>query len=163
MPTNIRRRGRGIPKVAPAEIADGALDTTGVDVLTGVADHVYVAHRITFHYPTDITAIDMDIKFDTIDEEGTQRDYATIADDGDITEIKAIINTWIDPNAPTNTVLCYKEFEKPLALEEGDTISIVGNDATDANNYTSTGGVSTFVTIDYEDIDANVYEQANWA
>jgi hypothetical protein len=160
MPVNPNRRGRGIPKVAPAEIVDATgLTTTKTDILTGVADHVYVVHRITFHYPTDVVAIDMDITFDGIYQEGTPYDYATVHNTGDITEIKTVINTWIDPNPPTNTVICYKEFETPIPLATDDTISVVGNDAVAANNYDSTAGVSMKIVIDYEDIDAGVYYQ----
>lgn len=161
MPKNLNAEDRGgLEKIAAHSFASATgLDDTGVALLTGVADHVYVARRITFHYPTDISALDMDIKLDTLAEDGTERDFATVADDGDITEISTVINTWIDPNPPTNTVICYKEFNPPLVLVEDDTVSIVGNDSTAANNYASTGSVAMKVTVDYEDFDAYVYWQ----
>lgn len=158
MPVDKNRRGRGIEKTAPASFASATgLDDTGVAVLTGVADHVYVAHRITFQYPTDISALDMDIKIDGIYQEGTAYDYATVADDGDITEISTVINTWVDPNPPSGYVICYKEFASGIPLAEGDTISIVGNDGTAANNYASTGSTAMTVVIDYEDIASSAY------
>jgi len=158
MPIDINRKGRGVPKTAGTAIASAGVTTAAPGaLLTGVADHIYVVHRITFQYPTDITAIDMDIKIDGIYQEGTAYDYATVDDAGDITEISTVINTWVDPNPPTGYVICYKEFPTGIPLATGDTISIVGNDGTAANNYTSAGATAMSVILDYEDCDAQTY------
>lgn len=159
MPKDPNRRGRGIPNTTGTSIASATGLTTAAPgaLLTGVADHIYVVHRITFQYPTDVTAIDMDIKIDGIYQEGTAYDFATVHDTGDITEISTVINTWVDPNPPTGYVICYKEFATGIPLAEGDTISVVGNDATAANNYTSTGATAMSVILDYEDISDRAY------
>ena len=160
MPLNPNRAGRGIPKILATSFASATGVTDALTgMLTGIADHVYVVHRITFHYPTDITSSDFGLKIDGIYQEGTPYDFFTIADDGDTTEISTVVNTWVNPNPPTNTVICYKEFTTGTPLATGDTISLVGNDATAANNYTSTASVAMKVVIDYEDCDAATYYQ----
>lgn len=159
MPLNPNRRGRGIEKTKAVSYADQSIADDQDAILTGIADHVYVVHRITFHYPTDITSSDLDLKIDGVYQEGTSYDYFTVSDDGNITEISTVINTWVNPNPPTNTVICYKDFANGIPLAEGDTITLIGNDATDANNYLSTAAVALKVVIDYEDLDASVWFQ----
>lgn len=160
MPLDPNRKGRGVVKVQPASFASATGVTDALTgILTGIADHVYVVHRITFHYPTDITSSDFDLRIDGIYQDGTAYDFMVIEDDGDTTEISTVINTWVNPNPPANTVICYKEFPTGIPLATSDTISLVGNDSTAANNYTSTAAVAMKVVIDYEDVDAGVYYQ----
>lgn len=159
MPLNPNRRGRGIEKRQPVIYADQSIADDEAAILTGVADHVYVVHRLTIQYPTDISAIDVDLKIDGIYQDGTPYDFFTVADDGAVTELSTVVNTWVNPSPPANTVICYVEFMNGIPLAEGDTITLIGNDGSDAANYTSGGAVALKVVLDYEDLDARAYYQ----
>lgn len=159
MPLNPNRRGRGIENTKAVIYADQAIADDEAAILTGIADHVYVVHRITFQYPTDITSSDLDLKIDGVYQDGTPYDFFTVADDGPVTELSTVVNTWVNPAPPTNTVICYREFSNGIPLAEGDTITLIGNDASDANNYLSTAAVALKVVLDYEDLDAGVWFQ----
>jgi hypothetical protein len=159
MPIDINRPGRGVRKVASATIADGGLDTTGTAILTGVADHIYVAHRAYFQYPTDVTKWDMDFKIDGLNQAGTAYDMFTIDEAGTTgpTDLRAVFDYDV-PDPPTGWIYGYIELGG-IPLAESDTIKAVGNDATAGNNYTSTGGDAMQITIIYDDIDEDVYYQ----
>ena len=163
MPVNINRRGRGIEKTSAVNLDNTLDNATGVTVLAGAADYVRVVHRLIIQYPTDLTAIDIDLKIDGIQQAGTPYDMWTVHNTGVITEIKSVVNTYIDPNPPTGYVICYKDFVNGVPLAEGDTIKILGNDATPANNYTSTGATSSSVIADYEELVDSVYYQGRLA
>ena len=161
MPINPNRQGRGERKVASTSFASATgVTTTATALLTGVADHVYVAHRAYFQIPDDVTAWDLDFAVDGIYQEGTAYDMFTIDDSGAAgpTDIRAVWDFDV-PNPPSGSYYGYVELGG-IPLAESDTLSIVGNDATAGNNYTSTGATAMQVTIIYEDVAAGVYYQA---
>ncbi|RLI54721.1 MAG: hypothetical protein DRP09_12115 [Candidatus Thorarchaeota archaeon] len=158
MPKDLNRPNRGDRKTASHSFASGTgVTTSGTAVLTGATDHVYIARRIYFQYPDDVTAWDMSLKIDGIRQEGTAYEVFRIDDAGTNgpTDLRAVFDIDI-PNPPSGMIYGYVDLSN-VALAAGDTITIVGNDATAANNYTSTGATAMQVTVIYEDMPAGAY------
>lgn len=154
----INRKGRGLRKTASKSVASASgLTTSGVTLLSGTSDKVLIAHRIYFQYPTDVTKWDMDIKIDCIETNGTAYDLATIDDSGTNgpTDLRAVFDYDV-PNPPSGYVYGYIELSN-VALANGDSIKLVGNDSTAGNNYTSSGGTAMQATVVYEELDSKVY------
>ena len=161
MPVSVHREGRGVKYVASAtfDSATGVTDT-GVAVLTGTADYIDIVDRVYFQYPTDVTAWDMDLQVNGIMEAGSARTVFTIDEAGATGPIDlAAVFDWDNPNPPTNKVYGYVELPNAVLDGASDTIVIIGNDSTAANNYASTGSAKLTVTVVYRQIAKSLYQQ----
>jgi len=161
MPVSVHRKGRGVKYVASATFASATgVSTTAVAVHTGTADYIDIVDRVYFQYPTDVTAWDMDLQVNGLMGAGTARTVFTI-DEAGATGPKdlAAVFDWDNPNPPSGFVYGYVELPNAVIDGASDTISIVGNDATAANNYTSTGATAMQVTVVYRRIAKSLYQQ----
>ena len=159
MPVSVHRKGRGVKYVASASFASATgVTTTGVAVLTGTADMIDIVDRVYFQYPTDVTAWDMDLQIDGIMEAGTARTVFTIDESGATgpTDLRAVFDFDV-PNPPTGMIYGYVELPNCVLDGASDTVSIVGNDATAGNNYTSTGATAMQVSVVYRQIAKDEY------
>lgn len=161
MPSTVVRKGRGVKLVASATFASSTgVTQAGVAVLTGTADMIDIVDRVYFQYPNDVTAWDMDLQIDGIMEAGTARTVFVIDEAGarGPTDLRAAFDIDI-PNPPTGFIYGYVAFPNTVLDGASDTVKIVGNDATAANNYASTGAVAMQVTVVYRQISKADYQR----
>lgn len=161
MPVSVHRKGRGVKYVASHSFASATgVTQAGVAVLTGTADMIDIVDRVYFQYPNDVTKWDMDLQVDGIMEAGTARTAFTIDEAGadGPTDLRAVFDFDV-PNPPTGFIYGYVDFPNIVLDGASDTISIVGNDATAGNNYTSTGAVALVVTVVYRQIAKSEYQR----
>jgi hypothetical protein len=141
---NACRLGRGIPTYSGITIASSGLDTTGVTVIEADTTDFIVVDALWFEIPDDVVAYDLDIKLDDYfgGQDGTPTDLATVllpvvASVGDL---RALWD-WENPNPPAGKYHGMMKIPN-LALEpdasQTDKVTIVGNSATAAENYSST-------------------------
>ena len=155
----IQKKDRGVRKTASQSIASGSgLTTSTSAVLTGVDDKILIVDRVYFQYPTDVTAWDMSLKVNGIVENGSAREVFRIDDAGTNgpTDLRAVFDFDV-PNPPSGMVYGYLKLPNAILDGSSDTIGVVGNDGTAANNYTSTGATAMQVTVAYREIDKATY------
>lgn len=149
-------------KVASATIASAALKDSpeGIDVLTGTADYIDIVDRVYFQYPTDVSAWDAGLEINGIMEAGTPRQVFRIDEAGanGPTDLAAVFD-WDNPNPPSSFVYGYVELPNAVIDGVSDTVTFVGYDSTDGNNYTSAGAVALTVTVVYRQIAKSLYQQ----
>lgn len=161
MPSTVVRKGRGVKYVASITIPSATGVTTAGDVVhVGTADYIDIVDRIYFQYPNDVTAWDMDLQVNGIMEAGAARTVFTIDEAGATgpTDLAAVFD-WDNPNPPTGFIYGYVELPNLVLDGASDDVQIVGNDATPANNYTSTGAVAITVTVVYRQISKAEYQR----
>jgi hypothetical protein len=153
-----RRADEGIPVYGGISIADGSLDTTGVEVIKADTTDFIEIDDLYFIIPDDVTAVDLDVNIDSYFFAAA--DVVTVHDEGTITDLRAIW-TWENPNPPTGFYMGLMKLGN-VVLEpdasQTDHIMIIGNDATDADNYTSTGATAMNVVARGRKIAAEAYE-----
>lgn len=140
------RQGRGMQIVSSVSIVDatGLTDAADVDIIIADATDFIVVDALWFDYPTDVTAIHALFSID--DYFNGDRLYATVHESTALAAINPLF-TWENPNPPTGQVQGIIAFSG-VALQPGttDKISVIGGDATAANNYNSTAGDPLLIT-----------------
>lgn len=140
-------------------LVDVAVDDTPVAVVSSTAGYISVIDRIYFRYPTDVVAWDITIAVQGIGEVAATPRTILLIDEGGTAGV-------IDPrqaftydvgNPPTGFVHGYMDLINTALGVSGDSVTVSGNDATDANNYDSTGAVSAQISFHYRLIDSSVW------
>jgi hypothetical protein len=154
------RQGRGDPYFEGVTIGDGTLDdTTGFSVIAADTDKFIVVDAIWFDIPDDITKLDLNIGID--DYFNGSRTIATVTLGGtEIQDLRALW-TWENPNPITGHfqgIIGLSNVALEPDASNTDAITILGNDAVDANNYTSTGGTDMQVVARARKIVADAFE-----
>lgn len=153
--------GQGSPLKAGAVMASATGVTTTPTEIVGDASEKYtIIDRLVWSFDVSQSSLDLDLK--VIDHFNGTRDIFVAKDDGDITDLFAILD-WLDPNPPANTVRgtmtqlgCIAL--EPTELDPTHTVAIVGNDATAGNNYTGTNAIALAVVAHYRLVEAEWFE-----
>ena len=150
----------GDPRRAGQVMASATGVTQAGDiVLAAVTDKYSVVDAIHLSFGTLTTSLDLDLNI--VDHFNGARDIFTVEDDGDITDITAVLD-FVDPNPPTNTVRGIMKVGcvalEPSGLGNANKISIIGNDATAGNNYTDTNSIPLMATVHYRLVEAEWFE-----
>ena len=141
------RAGRGFFEPQAVAIADTAL-TNLADVDIAIADagddYFIVVDALWFDYPDDVVTINAILSID--DYFNGDRVLATVENATALAALNQLF-TWENPNPPTGQIQGIIALGG-VALEPATTnkISVIGGDATDANNYDSTAGDSLLIT-----------------
>lgn len=157
--SNRFRKGRGMAKFEPTQIASAALtNAASVTLLASASNVVRVVDRIYFQYPTDVTQWDAIFKVNGVIEDGTERTIVNIDNSGTSgpTDLRVIF-TYDVSNPPTGFIYGYWEAPNMALGPSGDTLTVIGGDATAGNNYTSTGAKALVITVHYREIDSSVW------
>jgi len=140
-------------------LVDGAVDDDAVAVLSSTTGYVNVIDRIYFTYPNDVVTWDITIAVQGVTEPAaTPRTILTIDDSGASGVIEPrLAFTYDIGNPPTNHYYGYLDLINTALGPSGDSITVTGNDATDANNYDSTAVGDATISFHYRQIDSSVW------
>lgn len=140
-------------------LVDVAVDDDPVAVLSSTAGVIKVIDRIYFRYPTDVVAWDITIAVQGVTEPAATPRTILIVDDSGAAGVQdpRQIFTYDIGNPPSGFVYGYLDLLNTALGVTGDSITVSGNSATDAENYDSTGATAAQISFHYRNIDSSVW------